>query len=616
MQQPLLRSLFFGLSLLIMGTANAQLATPFWTENFTNGIPSGWTSADASNQDVIWTWCANPILGDDDPACSQPWDDATNSQVPFRATTANTGFMVVDSDDPGGLPNDHISELTTTPINCTGKNEVFVTFQTHIGVYELDAEANAVLRVSTDGTNWTSFTLFPGLTTTERWSENPEIPIVDITSVAANQSSVWIQWQWTGNYEYMWSIDDVEIYGQNPTPQHDMAISAFFYPASSFSTPASQIATDSFQFEVNLSNNGLAAQTNIVVTAFVAEDGGATLHTQSISIPALAVGVKDSSFVFPNLYAPELNSGLYKIGYTLTADSTDLRPSDNTRERNFVVSNNVFAKEDGPEQGFRPSAGGEWGVGNLYRMSSNNFEKYKAVQAEFAFSTNPDDIANSDVEAALYLFKVNDDVAEDFSDFDDSSLLSSSLEWLGIANYEAPDTLADYELQRVDLADLNSGLPGVELTSGTRYVLAISYANESAQVFHAFNDDVFYYFPSTFVFNDTWNVNGFGGDANALLRLYIGLVSTTDEQALPENTLSIFPNPVRETLQVGVEFAEPTDATITIADINGRVITFEDREGLTSETLKYALPQLASGTYMARIATAKGTLTKKFVVQK
>ncbi len=118
------------------------------------------------------------------------------------------------------------------------------------------------------------------------------------------------------------------------------------------------------------------------------------------------------------------------------------------------------------------------------------------------------------------------------------------------------------------------------------------------------------------MYNSEWNVFGFGGDINALLRMYIGLVSTTDETALPENSLQIFPNPVAETLQLGVEFTEPTDATITIADINGRVITFEDKTGLTNETLKYQLPQLASGAYLARIATAKGTLTKKFVVQK
>jgi hypothetical protein len=106
----------------------------------------------------------------------------------------------------------------------------------------------------------------------------------------------------------MWSIDDIEIYGENPSPRNDMAISAFFYPVSSFGTPESQIASDTFAFEVNLNNNGLNPQTNIVVTAYVKEDGGATLHTQTITIPELAAGVQDSAFLFPGLYAPELAS--------------------------------------------------------------------------------------------------------------------------------------------------------------------------------------------------------------------------------------------------------------------------------------------------------------------
>jgi hypothetical protein len=629
MRQPLQHNLFtrrsfsvggfFALSFFFLGTLHAQLPTPFWTEDFTDGIPSGWTTADASNQNVLWTWCANPFLGDDDPGCSQPWDDALNGQVPFNATTANTGFVVVDSDDPGGLSSDHISQLTTAPINCAGKNQVYLTFQTHIGVYELDAEGNAIVRVSTDGVNWTPYTVFPGLTTTERWSENPTIPILDITATAANQASVWIQWQWTGNYEYMWSVDDIEVYDQDPTPQNDVAISAFFYPAASFSTPASQIESNVFEFEVNLSNNGLNAQTNLVLSTYVKEDGGATLHTQTINIPSLAAGVKDSAFLFPLTFTPDLGPGLYNVGYTLTSDSTDQRPIDNARESNFVVSNNVFAKEDGPEQGYRPSAGGDYAVANYYQMNGGNFDVYKAYQAEFAFSVDSADsdiIINADVEATVYLFRVNDDVAADFSDFDGSSLFSSSLEWLGLASYEAPDSLEDNVLQQVAILDNNTSLPGVILEPGARYLLALEYANASALVYQAFNDDVYYYFPSTFIFNTTWNTDGFGGDVNALLRMYIGLLSTTDEQALPDNTLSVFPNPVVETLQLAVEFAEPTDATITIADINGRVITFEDRYGLTSETLQYRLPQLASGTYLARIATAKGTLTKKFVVQK
>lgn len=605
-----------GIALLAAGILNAQAPSPFWTQDFTDGIPANWTTTDGSNQNILWTWCANPLLGNSDPGCAPAFDDALNGQVPFNSSTAFTGYAVVDSDEPGNLSTNHIARLTTAPFSCTGKSEVFITFQTHIGVYTVDAESGAVLRVSTDGTTWTEYTVFPGLTTAERWSENPAIPIIDISATAANQPNVWIQWQWTGNWEYMWELDDIEIYDQNPSPRSDLSISAFFFPVSSFETPASQIATDTFDFEINLSNKGLNPQTNIVVTAYVKEDGGSTLHSQTITIPSLAPGVADSGFVFPIRYAPELQPGLYVVGYSVTSDSVDQRPLDNEKSSQFIVSNHVFAKENGPEQGYRPGAGGDWAVANYYRMSSGNFEEYKATKAEFAFTTDESELPIADVEATIYLFKINNDVAEDFSDFDGSSILSSSTEWLGIATYEAPDSVQGYELQQIDIADLNTAELGVKLETGGRYLLAIGYEGNNNKVYHAFNDDTYYYFPSTFIFNTDWNVYGFGGDINAVLRMYISLVSTTDEQALPDNTMSVFPNPVRETIQLSTDFATPTDATITIADINGRVIKSEDRFGLTNETLRYNLPTLAAGTYLARIATEKGTLTKKFVVAK
>jgi hypothetical protein len=43
------------------GAIHAQ--TAFWTETFNTGIPSGWTNVDASNQGIIWEWCANTAPG-------------------------------------------------------------------------------------------------------------------------------------------------------------------------------------------------------------------------------------------------------------------------------------------------------------------------------------------------------------------------------------------------------------------------------------------------------------------------------------------------------------------------------------------------------------------------
>ncbi|MBK8425045.1 MAG: T9SS type A sorting domain-containing protein [Lewinellaceae bacterium] len=98
--------------------------------------------------------------------------------------------------------------------------------------------------------------------------------------------------------------------------------------------------------------------------------------------------------------------------------------------------------------------------------------------------------------------------------------------------------------------------------------------------------------------------------------MYLTLFTSADNNPLAETALNVFPNPTADVVSLKVKFEEPTDATITIADINGRVVRTENRAAMLDETVTYQMPQLASGTYLARIATEKGTRTLKFVVQK
>jgi len=603
-------------ALLLLAGGILQAQTPFWTEDFHAGIPAGWTNADASGQGAIWSWCNDPAAGNNQTGCPSVFDDG-NGQVPFQATTATNGFVTVDSDEYGDLNNDHVSQLTTGAIDCTGKSAVYVSFQTHIGVYTVDADEGALLRVSTDKITWTTFKVFPGLTTDDRWSLNPERPVFNITSLAANKATVYLQWQWTGNYEYFWNLDDIAVYAENPAPRHDMAIGDFFYSPSSFAQPVSQIADDTLGFGAYLTNKGAAAQTNVVLKATVSTDTDDLIFSDSLVIPAVAVGVTDSFFELPNRYAPELPVGSYKINYSVRADSADLRPIDNATGDPFLITNSIFSKENGAiSNGFRPGGGGDWYVANLYRMSAGAHDSYKATLAQFAFATNPSDLPVTDVSATLFLLKVHDGVDAEFNNFDRTDFLSDSLDWVGIATYEAPDTIENYEIQTIELVDLNSGEIGVPLEKGKRYYLAVGYTGQSNFAYHAFAEDIYMLFVSTSTYSDQWYSGGFQGNPNALLRMAISLVVTTDNKPLPESTMTLFPNPVKETLHMGVDFTKPTDATITIADITGRVILVEDRQALTNESLTYQLPQLAAGTYLARIATEEGTLTKKFVVQK
>lgn len=398
----------------------------------------------------------------------------------------------------------------------------------------------------------------------------------------------------------------------------DIYISEYFYPPYSTVTPVTQIATDTFGFSVYLSNKGTATRNNIKITANVKTSNGTLLFTTDTIIPALDPGVVDSFVRLTKPYAPELGIGTYFINYSVAADAVGGDKRDGYTSPNaFYVSQDRYAKETFVTIGYRPGTVQDWYVGNVYQTSSKSLENYKATKAEFAFATNSGELAAGDVSSTLFLFRVKDNIPKDWAGFDNASVLSQSLDWVGTAVYEAPDNITSYTTQQVELLDFNTGNSGVPLDKGARYILIAGYTGASNVAFHAYNHyhDPLYTFVSSVVYTDRWYLGGFTGRPNAMMRMYIDLVTTTDETALPESVMNIVPNPVRETLNLALGFEKPTDATITIADINGRVIRIDDRDGLTNETLSYELPQLASGTYLARIATKEGTRTKKFVVQ-
>ena len=216
--QPLGITAIFGDGTSAILPLEAPIMTVF-SEDFSDGsVPAGWNNQDTGpTTNALWTWCADPADDRTTAGCPRVWDDTLNVQVPFSASSATNGFVTMDSDFYGSI--DHVSELTTPSIDLSGAETATVNFESHIGVFTADADPNAVLRVSTDGgTNWTSFVVFPGLVTgnppvpgSVRWSLNPTVSSIDITSVAAGESDVLLQWQWTGNFEYQWSLDDVGV---------------------------------------------------------------------------------------------------------------------------------------------------------------------------------------------------------------------------------------------------------------------------------------------------------------------------------------------------------------------------------------------------------------------
>lgn len=211
---------------LLFTAANLTAQTPFWVEDFSNdSIPAGWTNEDAAtnvddNGDpvmVIWEHCSLPDSCAPATFLSQ---DGTPIFGAFNSATADNGYVVVNSDATGELGENHVTSLTTTPIDCSDKSAVFIQFDSHIATFANSPAENAVLRVFTPTSEGETFTLYPDLVeeNVTIGSDNPTQVLVDISSVAANSDSVYIQWHWTGNWEWSWALDDINLYDEDPSP--------------------------------------------------------------------------------------------------------------------------------------------------------------------------------------------------------------------------------------------------------------------------------------------------------------------------------------------------------------------------------------------------------------
>lgn len=188
---------------------------PFWSEDFSAGFPAGWMTEDISENDFLWEHC------DNFPFCA-PQNYQENffaGEENFRSSTAENGYLFLESFNFQILDEDHVSQLTTTTFDFSNRAVVVLKFETFIAANFVKPAEGAILKVKNENSDWVEFPIFPVLDTflggvLDSW--NAEVKFIDITSIAANQSEVQIQWEWTGNNEWVWAIDDLAFYDYHP----------------------------------------------------------------------------------------------------------------------------------------------------------------------------------------------------------------------------------------------------------------------------------------------------------------------------------------------------------------------------------------------------------------
>ncbi len=606
-----------GLSFLMTWALFADAQTVLWggagdpNGEFAGGL-NDWTAVAVGDPDALWVWEADgkADLG------------AYSGTQAIQSPSVANGAVVFDSDfyDNGGVqgafgmgvaPSPQLGELISPTIDLTGQPYVSIQFNQ----FHRNYNSSCLVAWSNDnGTTWVDT-----VNINENIATNSSTPANSLKVIplfgGGNTAQFKVKFIFDADY-YFWIIDDVSIIER---PSFDLKLGDFFYSPASYAQPVSQIGTDTMGFSVDVYNIGSADQSDVMLKVEILK-GNTVVYTDEINIGTLPKESPDSTYSFDDLFAPNmLTTGVHRLRYSISSSNTDFDLSNNAVEQQFRVTNDYFAKDDGDNDfvgGLQPGGGGDYAVGNLYNTSSNWVDQYQATKAVFSCAVNPDDpIAGKTV--SIYLMGVNDDVLPDWSNFDDQVLdvsTNPSLTLLGFNTHEFQN-YTNYADVSVDLVDIEEGDAGVPLEPGKRYLLMVEYNDEASSIFQAFNTKINYFQFSTVLLGSDWFLGGFGVEEAAIARMFISLYSTADEVSLPDNSLKFYPNPANAYLNVDINLEEPTLANITLADLNGRVISIDEVENAYQQSRQYDVSDLANGTYIVRIATKAGTKTKKFVVQ-
>ncbi len=240
-----------------------QTLTPFFYENFSAGLPAGWQTIDNAGHGVNWSFTTTGIAHQG----SYPGLDSLSP----TNTSAGNGYMIYDSDASTASVGGENADLITDAIDCSLHSNVHLFFNELLAHYL----ESATVSVSTDGTTWTQVLDASAGLAQNGATPNPNGVDLDISSIAANQVTVFLRFRFVGDYDYFWMIDDITLYEAVGT---DAVLSSIDAPQNSCS-----LLSNAETVTVSIYNNGGTNINNFDIN-FIADNGAPQLENVSTTI--------------------------------------------------------------------------------------------------------------------------------------------------------------------------------------------------------------------------------------------------------------------------------------------------------------------------------------------
>ena len=338
-----------------------------WSEDFTGGLPAGWTSVDNTSNNFLW------VL---DPGTANVIAEFTD--VTPIASNSGGNYMLINGDGYNQPVSTGTTDLDayfqTDAITIPAVSGVSVNFQQKFRrCCAITPSPEVVLAVSTDpafASNVQEFDIIGGIAGNVQ-SPDPMDMSINISSVAANQTTIYLRWHIkSGTSHYYWMIDDIELVESVTNDIVASSASAHFFGVEYSRIPVSQVQPMSASMIYN--NIGSADQTNSNLTVTI--DDGTTATEYSTPNTTIA-SLENDTIEWDSLWTPPAIIGeTYTVTLdVMSEDSTDSTPANNTYTMNpFTVTSGIMALDDysttpGSDGAANvPSGGTEYEAGNQF----------------------------------------------------------------------------------------------------------------------------------------------------------------------------------------------------------------------------------------------------------
>jgi len=560
---------------------------------------------------------SNWIMTDVQNGGSQNWVIGTNgptgpyslSMGVIQSTTNSNGFALYDSDglNTSGSGSQNAYLTYNGVVNCDSFSNININFQSYHRKYQ-----NVIfLEVATDA-NWNNLESYEidsdlGMTYA---SDNPEFISIDISSIAANQDSIYFRFHYMGVDDYAWMIDDVSI-----TPVPDYSITCTDGSFSSINNlnsnlnvnldvnytfyPVSQAILHPYRFQSVISNNGLQELTNVIMHVEIEKDTLSwNLYSDTVS---LISGEVDTLFTNSDFTPDSL--GLYN--FTFSAYNDTLCSSDSFEMKSMVTDTVYGVDYDWETDGSSAGGGYNSGTSNCGQVLGNVFNVYNGQTALY-YETWASSISfhvnntNSDIGASLKveLYKVDS--------------LSNSQPTFTLIDSSQFIALDANDIDKWVTISLNDSM----LSSGDIYLAAVRGKQESfnSRISSASNSNSL-----TFLQDNGCNLGqeGYGGwytlSHSLLIRLNIGwdttLIQSVDINS--QNDILISPNPTSGIFSIILKDKE--DYKVTVRNIVGQLVYEDYVRGDILNNID--LSNYKSGIYIVNIETSTSTYSHKVILE-